>query len=172
MMNSRNWKVEVISQKPLSGPPVPLGQEFISDIYSKEFIISETTESTSFVSYFALQHNHQTLWQTLDFHIVNFFFMSSNIPFAQACDVYASQLIRYAGSSLSYIKLLSSHRALRQDFCHGVAKVIFWPTHLRNSEQKKNVHRMFDDIVMAELIKLAKVGVTHEAYHACSIQST
>ena len=83
-------------------------KEFISDIYPKELTISETTESTSIASYLDLlfirdKGNNITtkLYDKRDgfgFYIVNFPFMSSNIPSAPAYGVYASQLIRYAHS--------------------------------------------------------------------------
>ena len=67
-------------------------KEFISDIYPKELTISETTESTSIASYLDLlfirdKSNNITtkLYDKRDafgFHIVNFPFMSSNIPSA------------------------------------------------------------------------------------------
>ena len=67
-------------------------KEFISDIYPKELTISETTESTSAASYLDLlftrdkSNNIATkLYDKRDafgFHIVNFPFMSSNIPSA------------------------------------------------------------------------------------------
>ena len=79
-------------------------REFISDIYPKELTISETIESTSVASYLDLlftrdRSNNITtkLYDKCDafgFHIVNFPFMSSNIPSAPAYGVYASQLIR------------------------------------------------------------------------------
>ena len=81
-------------------------KEFISDIYPKELTISGTTESTLIASYLDLlfirdKSNNITtkLYDKRDvfgFHIVNFLFMSSNIPSAPAYGVYASQLIRYA----------------------------------------------------------------------------
>ena len=84
-------------------------KEFISDIYPKELTISETTESTSVASYLDLlftqdRSNNITtkLYDKRDafgFHIVNFPFMSSNIPSAPAYGVYASQLIHYLRSS-------------------------------------------------------------------------
>ena len=84
-------------------------EEFISDIYPKELTISETTESTSIASYLDLlfirdKSNNITikLYDTRDvfgFHIVNFPFMSSNIPSAPAYGVHASQLISYARCS-------------------------------------------------------------------------
>ena len=87
-------------------------KEFISDIYPKELTISETTESTSVASYLDLlftrdRSNNITtkLYDKRDafgFHIVNFPFMSSNIPSAPAHGVYASQLVRYARCCSSY----------------------------------------------------------------------
>ena len=46
------------------------------------------------------------------FHIVNLPFMSSNIPSAPACGVYASQLIRCARCCSNYSDFLSRHSAL------------------------------------------------------------
>ena len=43
------------------------------------------------------------------FHIVNFPFMSSNIPSAPAYGVYASQLIRYACCCSNYSDFLPRH---------------------------------------------------------------
>ena len=97
-------------------------KEFISDIYPKELTISETRESTSVASYLALLftldksnnittklfHKHDTF----GFHIVNFTFMSSNIPSAPAYSVYASQLIGYARCCSNYSDFLLRHRAL------------------------------------------------------------
>ena len=97
-------------------------KEFISDIYPKELTISETTESTSVASYLDLlftrdRSNNITtkLYDKRDafgFHIVNFPFMSSNIPSAPTYGVYASQLIRYARCCSSYSDFLIRHRAL------------------------------------------------------------
>ena len=96
--------------------------EFISDIYPKELIISETTESTSVASYldqlFTKDENNNITTKLNDkrdafgFHIVNFPFMSSNIPSASAYGVYVSQLIRYVSCCSSYSDFLSRHRAL------------------------------------------------------------
>ena len=97
-------------------------KEFTSDIYPKELTISETTESTSVASYLDLlfirdKSNNITtkLYDKRDafgFHIVNFAFMSSNIPSAPAYGVYASQLIRYARWCSNYGDFLLRHRAL------------------------------------------------------------
>ena len=96
--------------------------KFISDIYPKELTISETTESTSIASYLDLlftRHKNNNITTKLydkrdafGFHIVNFLFMSSNIPSAPAYGVYASQLIRYAHCCSNYSDFLLHHRAL------------------------------------------------------------
>ena len=77
-------------------------KEFISDIYPKQLTVSETTESTSVASYLDLlfiRDNSNNITtklydkrDTFGFHIVNFPFMSSNIPSAPPYGVYASQL--------------------------------------------------------------------------------
>ena len=90
-------------------------KEFISDIYPKELTISETTGSTSVASYLDLLFIRDKLddkRDSFDFHIVNFPFMSSNIPSAPAYGVYASQLIRYALCCSNYSNFLSRHRVL------------------------------------------------------------
>ena len=88
----------------------------------KELTISETTESTSIASYLDLlfirgkRNNIKTkLYDKRDafgFHIVNFPFMSSNIPSAPAYGVYASQLIHHARCCSNYSDFLLRHRAL------------------------------------------------------------
>ena len=90
-------------------------KEFISDIYPKELTVSETTESTSIGSYLDLLFIRDKLDDKRDvfsFHIVNFPFMSSNIPSAPAYGVYASQLIRCARCCSNYSDFLLRHRAL------------------------------------------------------------
>ena len=97
-------------------------KKFISDIYAKELTISKTTESTSVASYldlhFTRDKNNNTTTKLDDkryafgFHIVNFPFISSNIPSAPACCVYASQVIHYARCCSNYIDFLSRHMAL------------------------------------------------------------
>ena len=67
------------------------------------------------------------------FHIVNFAFMSSNIPSAPAYGVYASQLIRYARCCSNYSDFSSRHRALVTRVLSQGTKLIFCPTHLRHS---------------------------------------
>ena len=77
-------------------------REFISDIYPKELTISETTESTSVASYLDLlfiRNNSNIITtklydkrDTFGFHIVDFPFISSNIPSAPAYGAYSTSL--------------------------------------------------------------------------------
>ena len=92
-------------------------KEFISDIYPKE--LTESTSVASYLNLLFIQDNSKNITtklydkrDTFGFHIVNFPFMSSNIPSAPAYGVYASQLIRYARCCSNYIDFLSRHRAL------------------------------------------------------------
>ena len=97
-------------------------KELISYIYPKNSTISETTESTSIASYldllFIRDKNNNITTKLHDkrdafgFHIVNFPFMSSNIPSAPAYGVYASQLIRCARCCSNYSDFISRHRVL------------------------------------------------------------
>ena len=137
-------------------------KEFISDIYPKELTISETTESTSVASYLDLlftrdKSNNITtkLYDKHDafgFHVVNFPFMSSNIPSAPAYGVYASQLIRYARCCSNYSDFLSRHRALVTRLLSQGYKVnrlsnTYEKSYGRHTDlvgqYKKNVCRMF-----------------------------
>ena len=177
-------------------------KEFISDIYRNEPTISETIEYASVTFYLDLlftrfENNNITTKlydrrDTFGFHVVNFPFMSSNIPSAPFYGVYASQLIRYSCCCSNYSDFLSSHRVPGDKTCHRVIKFNrltntfkkFYGRHTDLVGQyKKNVCQMFADctsendfspgFVKAELIKLAKIaGVMHEADHAYSIQST
>ena len=65
------------------------------------------------------------------FHIVNFPFMSSNIP-SGAYGVYVSQLIRYARCCSNYSDFLSCHRALVTTLLSQGYKV----NHLSNTFKK------------------------------------
>ena len=141
-------------------------KEFISDIYPKELTISETTESTSVASYLDLlfiRHKSNNITTELfdkrdafGFHIMNFPFMSSNIPSAPAYGVYASQLIRYARCCSNYSDFLLRHRALVTRLLSQGYKVNrlsntfkkFYGRHTDLVGQyKKNVCQMFADSI-------------------------
>ena len=139
-------------------------KEFISDIYPKELTISGTTESTSIAFYLDLpfirdKSNNITTKlhdkrDTFGFDIVNFPFMSSNIPSAPAYSVYASQLIRYARCRSNYSDFLLCHRALVTRLLSQGYKVNrlsntfkkFYGRHMDLVGQyKKNVCQMFTE---------------------------
>ena len=138
----------------------------MSDIYPKELTISETTESTSVAFYLDLlfiqdkSNNIMTkLYDKRDafgFQIVNFPFMSSNIPSAPAHGVCASQLIRYARCCSNYSDFLLLHRALvTKHFSQGYkinrlsnTSKKFYGRHTDLVGQyKKNVCQMFADSI-------------------------
>ena len=139
-------------------------KEFISDIYPKELTNSETTESTSDASYLGLlftrdKSNNITtkLYDKRDafgFHIVNFPFMSSNIPSAPAYG--ASQLICYARCCSNYSDFLLRHRALvtrlmLQGYKVNSLSNTFKKFYGRHTDivgqYKKNVCQMFADSI-------------------------
>ena len=138
----------------------------MSDIYPKELTICKTTGSTSIASYLDLlfirdKNNNITtkLYEKRDafgFHIMNFPFMSSNIPSAPAYSVYASQLIRYAHCCSKYNDFLLHHRALATRLLSQGYKVNrlsntfkkFYGRHTDLVGQyKKNVCQMFADSI-------------------------
>ena len=89
-------------------------------------------------------------------HIVNFPFMSSNIPSAPAYGVYASQLIRYARCCSNYSDLLLRHRApvtrlLSQGYKVNCLSNTFKKFYGRHTDlvgqYKKNVCQMFADSI-------------------------
>ena len=141
-------------------------KEFISDIYPKELTISESTESTSIASYLDLlfirdKSNNITTKlhdkrDAFGFHIVNFPFMSSNIPSAPAYGVCASQLICYARCCSNYGDFFSHHRVLVTRLLSQGYKVNclsntfkrFYGRHTDLVGQyKKNVCQMFADSI-------------------------
>ena len=90
------------------------------------------------------------------FHIVNFPFMSSNIPSVPAYGVYASQLIHYAHCCSNYSDFLSCHRAqvtrlLSQGYKVNHLSNTFKKFYGRHTDlvgkYKKNVCQMFADSI-------------------------
>ena len=126
----------------------------------------ETIESTSVASHLDLlftrdkSNNIATkLYDKRDafgFHIVNFPFMSSNIPSAPACGVYASQLIRYACCCSNYSDFLLHHRTLMTRLLSQGYKVNRLSNNFRKfygrhtdlvGQYKKNVCQIFVDSI-------------------------
>ena len=134
--------------------------------FPKELTIFETTESTSVASYLDLlfirdKSNNITtkLYDKRDafgFHIVNFPFMSSNIPSAPAYGVYASQLIRYARCCSNYSDFFitpqgPSDSLLSQGYKVNRLSNTFKKFYGRHTDlvgqYKKNVCQMFADSI-------------------------
>ena len=119
-----------------------VAQSWLNRLYQKlEFQTLKDTTSTPFLSrpaFTRAKTNNITtkLYDKRDafgFYIVNFPFMSSNIPSAPAYRVYASQLIRYGHCCSNLSDFYHATGPLRQDFCCRVTELIVCPTHLRNS---------------------------------------
>ena len=90
----------------------PKFSDFVDRIYPYELEIKDTTETTKSASYLDLfleiDNDGRLKTKIYDkrddfsFPIVNFPFLSSNIPAAPAYGVYISQLIRYSRACISY----------------------------------------------------------------------
>ena len=95
---------------------------YIDDIYPAELEIKDTTDADHRASYLDLDLSYDRnkrlqvkLYDKrddFDFNIVNFPFLSSNIPQSPAYGVYVSQLIRYARASSAYSDFLVRSRLL------------------------------------------------------------
>ena len=99
----------------------PYISSYLDHIYPDELEIKETTESEGSASYLDLfvQIRQNTLYTKLydkrddfNFEIINFPYLSSNIPSAPAYGVYISQLLRYSRACDSYEDFRVRHRLL------------------------------------------------------------
>ena len=96
--------------------------DYIDYIYPVELEIKDTTDADHQASYLDLDlsYNRDKRLQVklydkrddFNFNIVNFPFLSSNIPQSPAYGVYVSQLIRYARASSAYSDFLVRSRLL------------------------------------------------------------
>ena len=95
--------------------------EYLEFIYPRELEIKETTETAASSSYYDcylyIDNGKLTtgLYDKRDdfnFPIVNFPFLSSNIPSAPAYGVYVSQLIRYARACSNYQDFMERGKVL------------------------------------------------------------
>ena len=118
-----------------------------------------TTSFTGSLLQFQSTHLQQFCFSATfasSFIIVNFPFVSSNIPSAPAYGVYASQLVRYARCCSNYSDFLIRHRALVKRLLSQGYKVNrlsntfkkFYGRHTDLVGQyKKNVCQMFADSI-------------------------
>ena len=95
--------------------------EYLEFIYPRELQIKETTETAASSSYlycYLYIDNGKLTTRLSDkrddfnFPIVNFPFLSSNIPSAPAYGVYVSQLIRYARACSNYQDFMERGKVL------------------------------------------------------------
>ena len=95
--------------------------EYLEFIYPRELEIKETKEtatSSSYLDYYLYIDNGKLTTRLydkrddFDFPIVNFPFLSSNIPSAPAYGVYVSQLIRYARACSNYQDFMERGKVL------------------------------------------------------------
>ena len=106
--------------------------EYLEFIYPRELEIKETTEtsaSSSYLDCYLYIDNGKLTTRLYDkrddfnFPIVNFPFMSSNIPSAPAYGVYVSQLIRYARTCSNYQDFMERGKVLTQScWARGIKK--------------------------------------------------
>ena len=95
--------------------------ENLEFIYPRELEIKETTEtaaSSSYLDCYLYIENGKLATRLYDkrddfnFPIVNFPFLSSNIPYAPAYGIYISQLIRFARACSNYQDFMERGKAL------------------------------------------------------------
>ena len=90
--------------------------EYLEFMYSRELKVKETTETAAY--YHRYNENGKLTTRLYDkrdnfnFPIVNFQFLSSNIPSAPAYGVYVSQLIRYARACSNYQDFMERGKVL------------------------------------------------------------
>ena len=115
--------------------------EYLEFIYPRELEIKETTKtaaSSSYLDCYLYIDNGKLATRLYDkrddfnFPIVNFPFLSSNIPSAPAYGVYVSQLIRYARACPNYQDFMERGKVLNYLFQHTVQKVYFNKSFLPN----------------------------------------
>ena len=109
----------------------PEFDNYLGQMYPVELEIKDTTESNTSASYLDLLLSigrdgqlHTSIYDKRDdfnFHIINFPFLSSNIPTSPVYGVFISQLIRYARACSSYGCFILratrlSHKLLEQGY--------------------------------------------------------
>ena len=98
-------------------------RDFLKEIYPEELVIKETSKPRRPVEYLDLNLDVSSgdlvcsIFDKRDyfnFHIVNFPYLSGNIPSAPAYGTYISQLIRYGRACHRYEDFASQHSALAE----------------------------------------------------------
>ena len=96
--------------------------DYLKEIYPSQLTVEKANKSDHLADYhdFTLITDNGGRLSTrlhdkrddFDFHIVDFSFLSSNIPPGSSCGVYISQLIRYAGCCSHYDDFRYCHKCL------------------------------------------------------------
>ena len=134
---------------------------YLGQMYPPELEIKDTTESNTSASYLDLllsigrdgQLNISFYDKRDDFyfHITNFPFLSSNIPYSPANGVFILQLIRYARASSSYeCFILRAMRLSNKLLGHGYVK-----ERLRSSLRK--LYGRYEDLIKQYEVSLSRM---------------
>ena len=96
--------------------------DYVKEIYPSQLTVEKTSTSDDLANYLDLIFmigNNNRLYTKLsdkrddfDFHIVNFSFLSSNIPSSLSCDAFILQLIRHARCCSYYDDFEYRHKLL------------------------------------------------------------
>ena len=135
--------------------------EYVKDIYPSQRNVEKTNQSDNLASYldltFTIEKDGKLSTKLndkrddFDFHIVNFPFLSSNIPPGPSYDLYILQFIRYATCCSYYDDFRYRHKVL-------VARPVsqgYWYECLRNSF--KTFYGRYQDLI----VKYQKVSLGH-----------
>ena len=126
--------------------------EYVKDIYPSQHNVEETNQSDNLTSYLDLTFTTENYGKLstkprdkcddFDFHIVNFPFLSSNIPSGPSYGVYISQLIRCGRCCSYYDDFRHCHKMLVESFVSQGYRY----QHLRNSFKK--FHGRYQDLIV------------------------
>ena len=125
--------------------------DYVKEIYPSQLTVERAITSDDLANYLDLTliiGSSNQLYAKLydkrhgfDFHIVNFPFLSSNIPSGSSCGAYISQLIRYATCCSYYDDLGYRHKLLADRLLSQGYEM----KHLRNSF--KNFYGRYPDLI-------------------------
>ena len=117
-------------------------EDYVKEIYPSQLTVDKANTSDDLANYldltFIIESNNQLYTKLydkrddFDFHIVNFPFLSSNIPSSPSYGVYISQLIRYARCCSYYDDFGYRHKL----FVDRLLSQGYEVKHLRNSFKK------------------------------------
>ena len=144
-------------------------EKYLGQMYPPELEIKDTMDNKTSASYLDLVLSigrdgqlRTSFYDKLDdfnFHITNFPFLSSNIPFSPAYGVFISQLIRYAIACSSYecFILRAVRLASRAGICQGTFEIVsnedLWSVWDPTKHYDVPLSRMLHDILIDDHIQ-------------------